>query len=193
MNRMWSLLELKSVDDETRTFSCIATTPSTDRMDDIVDPKGATFSLPLPILMQHGKVNKDPVGWVRAAEVTDAGIKVSVEIAKLDAPASLKDDVDRAWALVKSGLIRGLSIGFAPLKSEPIKGSFGQRFTKWDWMELSLVSVPANQDATILNVKAADMEKPSRQVVFLREKGVSVGYVASPVPSDKRKDGVVYL
>lgn len=154
MNRAYSLLHIKSIDDDERVIEGIATTPVTDRMDDVVEPKGAVFKLPLPLLWQHD--SSDPVGHVFEAKATADGIRVRARFAKVAEPASLKDDLDRAWSMVKAKLVRGLSIGFKPLESEPIKGSYGLRYTKWDWLELSAVTIAANADATITAIKSAD-------------------------------------
>lgn len=153
--------ETKSFDDEKRTFEGIATTPSVDRVGDVIEPKGAKFTLPVPMLWQHGRQdNQDPIGWVREAKVSESGIRVKGEFAKLAEPASLKEDLDRAWALVRSGLVRGLSIGFNPLEAEPLKKSNGLRFTSWEWLELSPVSVAANQDSMFTSFKSmADFER----------------------------------
>ena len=49
----------------------------------------------------------------------------------------MKDRLDEAWQSIKYGLVRGLSIGFKDLESEPIKGStWGRRIKKWSWLEL---------------------------------------------------------
>lgn len=157
MNRAWSIFELKSFDDDARTFEGIASTPTTDRMGDIVEPKGAIFKLPITMMWQHGKGSiKDPVGWITSAKVTEDEISVKGRFAKVEEPASLKEDLDRAWALVKSKLVRGLSIGFNPIESVPIKNSFGERFTSWEWLELSPVAIAANQESLITSIKSAD-------------------------------------
>jgi len=154
--RAWSTLNLKSLDEETREFAGIATTPSTDRIGDVVESSGAQFKLPLPLLAQHdtGK----PIGHITYAKVTDAGIEVRGHLQKPydGAPPSWAERLNVAWADIKTGLVRGLSIGFKPLESEPIKGSRGERFTKWLWLELSAVTIPANADATITTIKSID-------------------------------------
>lgn len=60
--RAWSTFEIKSVDEEQRIVTGIATTPATDRMGDIVESMGAEFKLPLPLLWQHD--SDSPVGTV---------------------------------------------------------------------------------------------------------------------------------
>lgn len=167
MTRVYSLFEVKSFNEEARTFDGIATTPSTDRMDDVVDPMGGNFSLPIPLLWQHGKGSiTDPVGWVTEARATKSGIAVKGSIAKpgLDYPQGLRDDLNKAWVLVRDKLVRGLSIGFNALESKDIEGSWGRNFTKWDWLELSLVTIPANADANIQAVKSmAQAEQIARR------------------------------
>lgn len=156
--RAWSTFEVKSIDDESRTFEGVASTPSTDRMDDIVDPVGAEFKLPIPLKWQHGRgAIKDPVGWVKVVKTSASGIAVKCEMAKLDFPESLKNQLDECWAKVKAKLMRGFSIGFRGIEADPIKGTFGLKYTKWEWLELSVVDIPANAECTILTVKSADV------------------------------------
>ena len=154
MKRAYSVLEIKSVDEESRTLTGIATTPTTDRMDDIVEPKGAQFKLPIPFLWQHR--HSEPIGHVTEAKVTDKGIEVTVQLAKIDEVGTLKDRLDEAWQSIKAKLVRGLSIGFSPIESANIDGSWGQRFLKWEWLELSAVTIPANADASIQTIKSID-------------------------------------
>lgn len=153
MKQAVSLFEIKSFDDAKRTFEGIATTIATDRTEDIVEPKGASFKLPLDFLYQHDTTK--PIGKITEAVVKNDGIHVRGHIENLpDAPPSLKERLDVAWAEMKSKLIRGLSIGFRPTENPtPIKGTFGLRYAAWEWLELSMVTIPANAEATILTVK----------------------------------------
>jgi len=153
-HRAYSLLEVKSIDEDARVIEGIATTPSTDRMGDIVEPKGAAFKLPIPLLWQHD--GNMPIGEVFSAKVTADGIHVKARIAKSSTPGKLKDRLDEAWESMKIGLVKGLSIGFQATETAQIEGTFGVRFLKWLWLELSAVTIPANQDASILALKTAD-------------------------------------
>lgn len=159
LNRAYSLLAIKSVDAELRVITGIATTPSTDRMGDIVKSEGAEFKLPIPLLWQHD--SRQPIGEVFAASVTAAGIEIKARIAKIDEPGTLKDRLDEAWQSLKSGLVKGLSIGFQSLEDADIKGTYGIRFLKWLWLELSAVTIPANGDANIQTVKQCDIGRPA--------------------------------
>jgi HK97 family phage major capsid protein/HK97 family phage prohead protease len=156
-HRAYSVLNIKAVDEESRTITGIASTPTTDRMDDIVEPKGAQFKLPIPFLWQHR--HSEPIGHVTAAKITDAGISVTVQLAKIDEPGTLRDRLDEAWQSIKLGLVRGLSIGFSPIESASIDGTWGYRFLKWEWLELSAVTIPANAEANIQTVKSFDRQQ----------------------------------
>ncbi|HHZ9315194.1 TPA: phage major capsid protein [Pseudomonas aeruginosa] len=156
-NRAYSTLEVKALDDEKRVITGIASTPSPDRMQDVVEPKGAQFKLPIPFLWQHN--HDEPIGHVTDAKVTQKGIEVSVQLTQVEEPGKLKDRLDEAWQSIKSGLVRGLSIGFSAKEFEQIPGSWGLRFLSWEWFELSAVTIPANAEATITSVKSFDREQ----------------------------------
>ena len=172
MQRAYSTIEIKAVETEgeKRTFSGIASTPRTDRMGDIVEPKGAQFKLPIPLLWQHD--SRQPIGWVTAAKVTDKGIEISGEVADVPEEGELKTRLATAWQSIKAKLVRGLSIGFNAIEHAQIDGSWGVRFTKWEWLELSAVTIPANGDATITAVKSADAN--ARAALGLTRKGVQL-------------------
>lgn len=155
--RAYALMELKAFDDTKRTFTGVASTITVDRMGDIVEPDGAVFKLPLPLLWQHDK--NHPVGWIRKAKVFKDRIEVEGEVARVDEPATLKEELDVAWAKLKNKLVGGLSIGFKPIEWNEIKGTWGLRFVKWDWLELSAVTIPANAEATIQLVRSMDQDQ----------------------------------
>jgi len=157
MNRAYALLELKTLNEQRRTFTGIATTPAADRMGDVVEPKGAKFKLPLPLLWQHD--SRQPIGWVTRARVTPAGIEIEGEVADVADPGALRERLLEAWQTIKAKLVGGLSIGFTPLASEPlnVKEPWGaKKYLSWEWLELSAVTIPANQQATISMVKSID-------------------------------------
>jgi HK97 family phage prohead protease len=176
MNRAYSLLTVKAVDEDARVITGMASTPTPDRLEDVVEPKGAQFKLPIPLLWQHD--SKQPIGHVTQASVSGAGIEIVAKIAK-----GVTAEIDRAWSLIKARLVSGLSIGFKAIDVEPVdkKSPFGgQRFTKWDFIELSAVTIPANSECTIATIKSIDtaqraasgQAKP-RRVVHLNPPGAS--------------------
>lgn len=154
MQRMYARIDFKAVEgDGERVIEGVATTPSTDRYEDIVEPDGAQYRLPIPLLWQHD--SRSPIGLVETAKVTKNGITIRAKLAA----AGVSAEIDKAWGLIKSGLVRGLSIGFRPIETSDIKGTFGIRFLQWEWLELSAVTVPANADASITTIKQFDDEQ----------------------------------
>jgi HK97 family phage prohead protease len=177
LNRAYSVLEIKDVDEESRVIRGLASTPTPDRMGDIVKPEGAEYSLPLPLLWQHR--SDQPIGHVIEAKVTKKGIEIVAQIAK-----GISEEIDRAWALIKGGLVRGLSIGFRALDTEQIPNSWGLIFVKWEWLELSAVTIPANSEATIQNIKSIDTEIRASSGIEDAEREIH----AEPPPAAKGKE-----
>lgn len=152
----YSLLEIKAIDDDERVITGVASNVHADRDGDIMEPKGAEFSLPMPFLWQHNR--ERPIGEVFFAKASATQIEVKARVAKVNEPGELKNFLDFAWQSLKARLVKGLSVGFRGLDVEPIQNSFGLRFKKWAWLELSAVTIPSNASATIALVKSADSE-----------------------------------
>jgi HK97 family phage major capsid protein/HK97 family phage prohead protease len=158
LNRAYSLLEIRSVDETTRRIRGVATTPTPDRLGDIIEPLGATYAAEIPLLLHHRR--EAPVGIARLAPATKDGIAFEADIPRVDEPGPVKDETDRAWQSIKHGLIRAVSVGFKPRGAfaetvERMKDG-GLKFLKTEILELSLVTVPANQQATLALVKSLD-------------------------------------
>lgn len=189
MNRAYSLFSIKSFDEDKRELEGIATTPTPDRMGDIVDPKGGVFKLPIPLLWQH-KGDK-PIGHVTSARTTNDGIQVTAKLVKPfeGAPKSWAERLDEAWADLKTGLVRGFSIGFNPLEKSQIKDTYSYHFQKWEWLELSAVTIPANAEASIQTVKSIDNELRAAS----GQRSSVVKLDKSTLRRVRQKPGVVYL
>ena len=159
MNRAYSVLDVKAVNAETRTITGWATTPGIDRVGDVVEPLGVQYKNPLPLLWQHD--HQQPVGLVEFGKPTAKGVPFTATFAEVTEPVGLFNRIEEAWQSVKAGLVRAVSIGFRDLGSEPIKGSWGTRYLKTEVFELSLVTIPANAEATITSIKAFDIGAPA--------------------------------
>lgn len=170
-HRAYSLLNCKEIveRDDVYVVRGIASTPTPDRVGDIVEPLGAKFALPMPLLWQHD--SEKPVGHVTFAEPNKSGIPFEAEIPKVKEAGVLKDRIDEAIQSLRYRLVAAVSIGFKAIedKVERLKNG-GYRFLEWDWMELSLVTIPANAEATISSVKSlcqAQKAASGRAVVSL--------------------------
>jgi HK97 family phage prohead protease len=141
MTELVTYLRVKALEDgEGRFIEGYATTPKQDRMGDIVVPEGAIYSLPIPLLFAHK--HDEPIGSVVKVQVTKAGIRIRAKLTEGVARA------EEAWKLLKDGALTAVSIGFQSLKHTPLPEG-GLRFDSWSWHELSVVSVPANEDARV--------------------------------------------
>ena len=121
---------------------------SADRVGDMIT-KGAfaNAAVPFPMLMSHDTT--DPIGvWSEAKEQAD-GLHLKGRL--------LIDDVPRArqvHALVRSGAIRGVSIGFVTRKSVKRAGG-GRTISELELLEASLVTIPMHPGAMITSAKSA--------------------------------------
>jgi HK97 family phage major capsid protein/HK97 family phage prohead protease len=174
MNRAIAFLEIKALTEDPNFYFLegIATTPTPDKMDDVVEPLGAKFSLPMPLLWQH---DADlPVGEVYEANATATGITFKGRMPKVKEAGPLRDRIEAGAQSVKYGLVKGTSIGFRAVqgKVEQLK-SGGLRFIEWMWHELSLVTIPANSQATISSIKSLCGPAIGPSVVRLNSPGAS--------------------
>lgn len=158
MNRAYALLTVKAVQDDRRIITGIATTPSPDRVGDIVEPLGVKFNNPMPLLHQHKA--ELPVGTVTFQRPTKDGIKFEARLPNIEVDGPLKDRVDMAWQEIKAGLVRGVSIGFRSLEASMMEDG-GIHFLGIEVMEMSLVTIPANADTVIQTIKQYDVGLPA--------------------------------
>lgn len=128
-----------------RQIRAVISTPTPDRVGDIVEPSGCDLTAyrknPI-VLADHDP--SEPIGTALVSIHPDR-----IEATITFAPAGASAKADSYCALAKAGILRTVSIGFAPTKSRPAAGG-GYRFEAWALLECSLVSVPANPDALII-------------------------------------------
>jgi len=157
MYRAYSILEVKSFDDEARTFAGIATTPAPDSVDDVIEPLGVSFTNPLTLLIRHD--HSRPIGSAKFGAPSPTGVPFEAHIPLVREPGILKERTDEAWHSIKYGVIRGVSVGIRALKQDVTpRKTGGLHFHKCNVYELSVVSIPANIEATITSIKTLDAE-----------------------------------
>jgi HK97 family phage prohead protease len=155
MERAYSVLNVKDIREDADFYYIegIASTPTPDRMGDVVEPMGAKFKLPMPLLWQHE--SKAPVGTLEFAKPNKSGIPYKARLPKVKEEGNLKARIEEAVQSIKYKLVAAVSIGF-----NAIDGAYermtngGYRFKEWEWLELSLVTIPANSEATITSIKS---------------------------------------
>jgi HK97 family phage major capsid protein/HK97 family phage prohead protease len=174
MDRAYTVLEFRAVDDAARIIEGVASTDAVDSYGTVLEPRGAKYALPMPLLWQHDA--ESPVGHVLSVTVESDRIRVRAKILNITEAGPVKDTLDRAWQNVKHGLVRGLSVGFEPIKT------VGKKFTEWNWRELSLVTLPATPGATISMVRAADQTLLAASGDSLPQRPGVSGSLTSPHP-----------
>lgn len=119
-----------------------------DRIGDVILPGAfAKAAFPLPVLFGHDF--NDPVGTWEAGEEKGGGYHLTGKL--------LVADVGRArevQALVKSGAVRGLSLGFITRKAKSLPGG-GREISQLELLECSLVTVPMHPNAKVTSAKSA--------------------------------------
>jgi HK97 family phage major capsid protein/HK97 family phage prohead protease len=155
--RLLTVKAFEDVPQQPLRLTGIATSPTPDRRGDIVEPAGARFAAEIPLLLHHHR--EVPVGTARLRAVGTV-IEFDAELPVIDEPGAVKNEVDRAKTSLRHKLIRGVSIGFQPLGEKAIEllKDGGLRFLQTEILELSLVTVPANSEATLAIVKALDTD-----------------------------------
>jgi HK97 family phage prohead protease len=128
-----------------RTIIAIASDATLDRTGDIMVASGcdATAYKHNPVVLRDHDPTR-PVGT--ASVIAKSG---RLEAVVKFAPQGISETADETYALVKAGVLNGVSIGFRPIESEPLSRG-GVKFTKWELLEISIVAVPANPSALIV-------------------------------------------
>jgi HK97 family phage prohead protease len=128
-----------------RQIRVIASDATPDRMGDVLDPYGCDLEnyRRNPIVLAQHDANQ-PVARCSNIKVQDGAVMALIDFP----PAGVSARSDEYLALAKSGVVSAVSVGFLPQERKPITGG-GYCFTKWEMLELSLVSVPANPSALV--------------------------------------------
>lgn len=144
----------KSFNEEGRSAGFIMTDETKDSYGDIVIAKGGDLtrfeSNPIALL-NHDK-NRVIGTWADVKRVA----KRIEGVVTLAEPGT-SEDVDKAFNLMRQGILRAASIGFLPLEWEIDRDEDGNwmgiKWTKWEMTECSVVSVPANPMALAKSIK----------------------------------------
>jgi HK97 family phage prohead protease len=152
--------EVKAEDvDDDRTVMAVISSDRIDRDGEILLPKGAVIEefVKNPVILWNHDAYQPPIGkamWIRR--------KGNQLVAKIKFAAT--EMADTVYQLFKGGFLNAFSIRFRPLegraptaddvKSNPTWKNARFIFSKWELLEASPVTIPANPDALAIAVKS---------------------------------------
>lgn len=131
-------------------ISGFASTSTQDRQGDIIpmstwqDPDALKNYMKNPIVLAYHD-HEEPIGKVLSLEIRETGVYVTARIYK-----AANEEV---YAMVQAGVLKTFSIGFRLKDLDYDEELQAWILTKIEMYELSVVSVPANQDALFSIVK----------------------------------------
>lgn len=142
-----------------RQVRVIVSTATPDRYGDIVEIEGIeldNFRRNPVVLFMHD--HDEPIAKCPEIGVKDGRLEAVVQFP--DEGVSKKSD--EVYGLIKAGVLNAVSIGFMPLEWSNLDDKqpwAGRRFIKSDMMEFSIVSVPANAEALVVERGALGAEQ----------------------------------
>lgn len=148
-----------AIKSENGNYRVLASSSSVDRQGDVIDQNGWELEnfMKNPVVLWAHRYDELPVGKAISLEKSTAGLEMEFEFA----PADGNPRAEQVKNLFEGGFLNAVSVGFIP------KERNGNIITRSELLEVSIVPVPANQDALRLalekglNVKdiLADIEK----------------------------------
>ncbi len=152
-------------------YDFVLSDETTDRMGDVVKADGwvlANFKKNPIALFGHN--SSFPIGTWSNLRVEGGKLVGHLVLASRGTSAR----IDELLSLIEQGILRAVSVGFIPLKSEPIDDKRpydGLRFLKQELLECSLVSVPANPAALQL-AKSLNISDETLSLAFGEQAGI---------------------
>jgi len=132
-----------------KTYRFLASTSSIDRQGDSIDQSGWELKnfMGNPVILWAHRYDELPLGKVIQLSVTESGLEAEIVFA--DEESNPK--AQQVKKLVDDGILNAVSVGFIP------KERNGNVITRAELLEISIVPVPANQDALALAYKNMDI------------------------------------
>lgn len=181
-------------------FTHVLTTPRKDRDGDVLRTEGAMVDPKMPLLWQH--VHTLPIG--KMVYVVEHNAKRLVVCSAL---IDINDLAHDAAVMVDNGMAR-FSHGFRALEFAQLKeaetdptGSMGFDVKRFEIMEESIVSVPSNVDAEVLEktlslveggkLKSGVMKAVGRQLRASAPVMVASGWESPPKSAEAKSDWII--
>jgi HK97 family phage prohead protease len=153
--------------DEDRTVLAVISSDRVDRDGEILLPEGANTKeyAKNPVILWNHDAYQPPIG--KALWVKRKGNQLTAKI-----KFAATEMAETVWQLFKGGFLNAFSIRFRPMdgraptpediKANPSWKSARFVFTKWELLEASPVTIPANPDALAMAVKSKQFKDNDR-------------------------------
>lgn len=159
----YQMKKAKSKKKATETVSFVASTATPDRYGDVIDQRGWETSAynKNPVVLLNHDSSELPIGKGNV-HIRDGQLVIDVQFDDQDPKAQ---EVKRK---AQNGFLNAVSVGFRPLESKAryelpkdnkYYGQKGTYFSKAELLEVSIVTIPANGEATMLEQRFFNMKK----------------------------------
>jgi HK97 family phage prohead protease len=169
-------------------LNCVLSDLSEDAYGDVVgDPAHPMLGWDLTDFLRNpialwSHDSRAPIGIWKGVVVKDGALRGRLHLAPLGSTKL----VDELRALLDAGVIKGISVGFRPVKSEPRANGGGMHYLRQVLCEASLCSVPANPSA-LLTAKALGVSEQTIAMVFKQTDGQRIREARRAVRKAKLK------
>ena len=145
------------------TISFVASTENSDRYDDIINQKGWQLSNyeKNPVVLLNHNNSQLPIGKGKVKVVNNELV--------IDVTFDMEDPIASEVARKsRQGFMNAVSVGFKPIKSlsrydlpkdSPFYATKGTYFERAELLEVSIVTIPANGEATMITQKQLNLIK----------------------------------
>jgi len=143
-------INIKSSDEEKREITAVGSRQAVDRDGDLLHLDGLSLTnyRKNPVVLWSHNSHDLPIGKANRVWVDGKDLKFKIKFTEPD----VNPFADSVYKLVKGGFINSLSIGFMPdwTKAKFNEKRGGYDFEKSELLEVSMVNVPANSGARVI-------------------------------------------
>ena len=154
----FGICKASDIDEEQRTVIATISTGIVDRDNEVLDPKGVELEnfAKNPVVPWSHDTWSPPIGKAQWVKKGRKRITAKVKFA-------LTERAEEVWQLFKGGFLKAFSVGYMPkkghrpepdeIKANPDLAEARYIYDKWELLEFSPVTVPANPEALATAVK----------------------------------------
>lgn len=188
IEKLFTLAEVKEINEEERSLVGYASTSVLDRDRELIKTEGwelDNFKKNPVILLSH-EYRQPPIGKALWIKKDENGLKFKAQFAKTQV-------AEEVFQLYKDGFMRAFSVGFIPKEWEDgdLEDEKKPRriYTRQELLEISAVSVPSNPEALVAAVNEGRIKtKTLREALHIVEKPEETeNYIRVPVPGEEGK------